>query len=267
MRKRKKYLKNIFFQNNLKNVAPLPFAIADFLGFKELITSAKDINVVTQNYLAFCRDVYSAAGFAKPPAPDFSFISDSIFIFNNKDNILDVNLQVQGMVKYLSNLIHNSVISLNFEPPKKMPVPIRAALSYGEYLAEKDVKLFNNEKIFAPVILGKAIVDAHIWEESQKWLGASIDPESNKIMIKEMNDTMEELKRKKLLVPYDVPTIDGLIHTNAINFNYINHFKHLFNNLEEKENFYQDNKKISAKYQEAKQFLTYCNNNGFIIER
>lgn len=242
----------------------LPFAISDFLGFKNLIKK-ESLDKVIANYIEFCRQAFMAGSFNHLPSPDIYFISDSIFIFADSSKPSDIYSYTKGMIQYLSNLLHNSVVSLKNEMPFMFPTPLRASLSFGEYYANKEFKLYSNRETTSPIIVGQAVVDAHIWEESQKWLGGSIDPSSYKFLNSNMSDLINELIAQNYLVLYDVPTTHGIITTFAINFNLKGHYDTLVQLLERKEFDSKEYLEVSAKYMAAKKFLVYCNDNNLVI--
>lgn len=239
----------------------LPFSISDILGFKELILQ-KPIRDVFDHYMTFCQNAIMANAVGKDII-EFQFLSDSVFSYiENKKNV-DIEQVVELMIRFLCCITHNSIIS--YDDPRTGAIPIRSAFSIDEYFAEKEIKVYANTNYVVPGIAGKAVVKAHLWEESQKWIGASIDPETYSFMNNNLSELTKKLINKNLIIEYDIPTKIGIVTSYAINFNIDTNFGILHKNLENMETLYKSNLNLLSKYKAAKRFLNYANDSKKII--
>ncbi|MCL2590235.1 MAG: hypothetical protein FWD67_04965 [Betaproteobacteria bacterium] len=263
-------------QQNESWRSKMPFVALDLLGFKSVIKN-NALNEVLRIYRQFLIETKTSLAFRK--MKDYliktQLVSDSFFLYVEEGQ-KDITLRehtIREMIKCLSHLLYRSIIS--FSQKQNHPrVPIRAAFTLGEYYGDEnfpDALEYNlplNEfyHTFSRVVVGEAAVRAHEWEECQKWVGASFDPNTTDIMRTDEDTAvlLDFLKEDKLIIEYDVPTKDGLITTYAINFNIEGEFELLYNSLLFAEKMFEDNRELLAKYKGTKNFLIHCNENNCI---
>jgi hypothetical protein len=205
----------------------LPFARMDILGFSDLMR-----NLPLQNQLIKLKLLNVQLHFAEQSGtlqpPTCQFWGDELFIYPHKGYPEEYNLY--SMVHFLSELMHDSVVSfLNRVEPllKGLPlnqdadqyVPLRGGLSFGDLYVEKYYQYpgFPISTDFS-VTIEDSIIKAYEWERAQKWVGASIDPESLKQLEGAAPQIIEDLKEKHYLIEWNIPTNTGLIKSLAINF-------------------------------------------------
>jgi hypothetical protein len=168
------------------------------------------------------------------PLPKFLVFSDTIILYIDNNNInkinktnnitsivqsTDLSPYIKFMIYFLSDCIHNSILSLTRQINQ---LPIRASFIYDEYFGTEKLKVGtqgDNNPYTARAVLGKGAIRAYEWEEKQKWIGASFEPEKTFCNLKKEYDfILDDLLNKNIIVQYCVPTEDGFTNTYAINF-------------------------------------------------
>ncbi|MBU1754518.1 hypothetical protein KKG56_11830 [bacterium] len=189
-----------------------PFVILDVLGFSKIMKTQPLLKVY-DHYMALIITVLSSRGFK---TPQFVLFSDTVCIFPSSAN--DTETSIRDVVHYTSVLIGTSIKiqEATFSVGEKFVIPLRGAVSFGEFLADPAREVLPNLKL--PVILGRPVVEAHEWEKSQKWIGASLVPGTEELIKKKNPKLLDELLSEHYLIPWDVPTTHGLVSTLALNY-------------------------------------------------
>jgi hypothetical protein len=254
----------------------LPIVTADILGFKSYIFE-NSLEKAIGKLLQFTSDSNMIEGFLKKDEGKYKnanfqtiFFSDSMFIYlptcllNRTLSDEEMNKKIKVTIMFLSRLIHNSIFSLNTgllsqnlskeqlekKEGLRADIPVRASFSFDEYEAKSIYNQF--------IITGRGVVTVHQWQEKQKWLGASFDPDTYLFFKNHKQSFVDELLTEKLIVEYTVPTNDGVIPTYAINFNCKDSYKFLCEQLDTHKRRFEKNERTYAKYVATREFLDYC---------
>jgi len=256
-----------------------PFIAVDLLGFERVTQESKDMGSIIKPYVEFCSKAFNALNMNKQnifPEPIVQVFSDTILISaeNHTQDFYDVDDYIKFMIKSLSKLIHDSVISLDTdyesdsEPSfqnsiKIVPIPIRAAFTLNKYYAAKQFPVFGGQ--ITPFIVGKAVAKACAWEKKLDWFGASFDNETYEYMKNNKKIIVQELIANKLIVEYNVPTKGDSIITYAVNFYKKNSIDRLRTSLKKHEERNIGNKDVLAKCKGTMNFLEYCHKNDLAV--
>jgi len=146
--------------------------------------------------------------------------------------------------------MHNSILSSD-----KGGAIFRGAVTFGDYYFDPAMKL-KGIPITPPVLVGKAVIEAHEWERAQKWIGCSFAPAALKTHDGNFNEAIRLMIDSHYLIPWDVPTSYGIEETVAVNFVVARHSEALMerlNTLDVSEN----HPSIKAKIRATKKFIEY----------
>jgi hypothetical protein len=147
-------------------------------------------------------------------------------------------------------LLHNSIVLS--EQNAKNP-PLRGAIGYGSYLAKKDAQFIEDSPNTVPLLIGRGVVEAYQWEQSQKWVGASLVPDNISILLEEQSDLVTKLISNGYIVEYDVPTKDGIQRSFAINYVTQGHAEPIYEYFSTREK--TSSMPVSPKYRASRIFV------------
>jgi hypothetical protein len=174
----------------------------DLLGFSVDImkSSLKESKIYYQDFLETLKEMNEIHKKLR-----FSFVSDSAFLWiggaNSEKNIRE-------LFEVAMTLYHNSIFS-QFNS-------IRGSIIYDEFEIAQEEFTLGKSKITSPVIIGKGIVSAYRWEQTQNWLGISIHPIYIENINKDFPELLNQFEKLRLINNYNVPTKAGHIETYSI---------------------------------------------------
>jgi hypothetical protein len=188
----------------------------DVLGFSKL-TESVDANVLYNQYIEFLLSNYANSEFDEFKQVSSLIISDTLFAWSTKN---DYN-PLYKLIVYAGALVQYSVYGMK----NGFNLPLRGAISFDELVTLDTVpfKLGDEEDhdlvdYKTQVVLGKAVVKAHRWEQQQKWIGVSLAPGCVESLTLSQPNVISKLCELNYLVEWDVPTNAGVVNTLAINF-------------------------------------------------
>lgn len=235
-----------------------PVAILDVLGFRDTINS-KPLEEVYRRYLTFLALAGASGGIRSQP--QLVIASDTVFAYFpptvQPDNAL------RYLIRYTSVALSNSLVL-----PEGWVWPLRGSISFGPLIVDKAGFVTSDDRMKRvpefPVVLGKPFVQAIAWERHQKWIGASIDPESRAALDEAHPGLLLGLCQKGYLIDWDVPTRNGLVQALAVNYCFKGRAERLLGRLESAERRERQAGRLGvvAKYLAAIRFLTFALKNG-----
>jgi hypothetical protein len=194
------------------DVGDKPFAIVDALGFSEALESS-DLRVIYARYVLHAAMAWTTICGRRCCNLEIIAVSDMLLIFPPSG--VESGKALLGIVQYLCVLLSNAIM---------LPggtFPLRAAVSYGPLIAEAHhtmpVKSEPPMPAF-PLLIGRPVVEAHQWEQQQKWVGGSIAPESRQYIDNKHPGLLADLVNTGFLAEWDIPTEHGLIPALAVNY-------------------------------------------------
>lgn len=212
-------------------------ALLDILGFKELIekNSHKDVVSLFDNFR-----IYVQMALAKQkstvdklgrPVYDVSkskinsiIISDSLIFWTNGEELEDFFELVDCLHRFLQ-FCHN-----------KAKIFVRGGITYGDFSYNNSGTIIGNHGniLMHPIIVGKALVDAHLIEKNLQIAGCVID-ENALTNAKESNEAKfislwNVCELEKVVVKYDIPFKSGKQKTWSINW--VNNFSEINRDFE-----------------------------------
>jgi hypothetical protein len=122
-------------------------------------------------------------------------------------------------------------------------LPLRGALSYGEFYGDPDKSIF----------VGRALVEAYDYERRQEWSGVSFCPS----LVDEMARREVDMLRIPCVSKYAVPFKNGRQEIPAINWTPI-----ISNPASLESVFWHDSREVRAKARNTIEYYDYCNENG-----
>lgn len=220
-----------------------PIAILDMLGFQQYVDNNPFDSVIN----TYARVITSASSAAEVINEELEFM-----VYSDTIAIRLVNQTELGFFKFVKTL---SIIINNYfyqcQIPGDNPIPIRGAISIGEYSWYNGkilTQVFNREPIISPMvnfILGKAVIDAHIHESLQQWIGISMNTETVNIINKMFPQAFSKLTKEKLLLEYAIPLKDSNINGYVVNPTIRDCFTSIFDKFIEKTEIIINNESIS----------------------
>lgn len=135
----------------------------------------------------------------------FTFVSDTALLWIHGSNSTK---NIEELFDVAFSLYHNSL--LNYD------VSIRGSIVFDEFEISDRQFTLGKTKLISPIIIGKAIISAYTWEQSQNWMGISINPNYIDKFIDFAPDLMAKLERERIINRYNVPTKSGYVQTFAI---------------------------------------------------
>lgn len=260
---------------------PIKCIVAEFdiLGFKNIISKPKknlNIKQIADSYeMYFTRNIlYSKENLKFKPK--FQIFSDTALTYqkyeeDNGAKVRDYKEQLFDFFKHLCIVMVNLIFAFtdsNFFANRISEFPIRGGISSGAMI----IKHIEN---CTPILMGKPIIDAYEWEQSQNWLGLSINPNSISNITNLLNgfsnyeDTTESVEEdywqklldNNILVEYNVPTKIGPIKTFVVNFVPKHKQDILVKELKKSLVKYRNKQDIYAKYYATQNFVDYIIDN------
>jgi len=200
-----------------------PFLVFDALGFCAALKT-KSLTNVYMRLQGLALTAAASVGIVHEPLPEIACVSDTIFVIAPVD--VSAGEALRRLVEYACVLLLNGIVT------SPIAFPLRGALGFGEVVADMrhtwqfDLQRYEareeqgavTRRVFGPVLIGSAVVEAMAWEKMQKWVGASIDPNQLQHLRSEMGMVMDDLVNRHYLREWDVPTAHGLVRTLALNF-------------------------------------------------
>ena len=180
-----------------------PIAILDMLGFKEYISNYP-IQTVINEYAHILTSTSFTAEVMNEEI-EFMVYSDTIAIrpLNTADG------GFYNFIRALQLISHQYFYKIQI--PEYNTLPIRGAISYGEYAWYKgdiSTQVLGRKSITANnlnFIVGQAIIDAHELENKQEWIGISFDKKTGDIFKKNFKDDFERLEKEKYIIEEKIP--------------------------------------------------------------
>lgn len=135
----------------------------------------------------------------------FTFVSDTALLWIHGNNSTK---NAEELFDVAFSLFHNSL----FEPDES----IRGSIVFDEFQISDHTFTIGKSKITSPIIVGKAIINAYRWEQTQNWLGISIHPSHIDTFKSQIPGLIDKLEKERVINLYNVPTKNGYIQTYAI---------------------------------------------------
>ncbi len=255
--------------NNNDNY-PMYCLVAEFdiLGFRNIILKPPigiNLKHIVDSYeMYFSRNIYDSKSNLNFRSK-YQLFSDTVVTYmeymdSNAKFISKYEKRCFDFFRHLCIVMVNSIFAFQdngFFANRISEFPIRGGISVGQIIA-KNVHDYN------PVIMGKPIIEAYEWEQSQNWLGLSINPknisEIKKILSSQnQSNYWKKLIDNNILVKFDVPTKAGLVNTWVINYVPTSKADILLQEIDKALKKYNKpgSDSIYAKYYATRQFIEY----------
>lgn len=200
------------------------FGMLDYLGYADHLKK-KHPQQSQFGFMDMFATTTLAYGASPKPCPVSRFVMDTILIYEPPVDHLDPQggvhrtqryhkVQLETFVWYCAKIIESSTICLSRAIPF---LPLRGAISFGPAILGK-MSAYVSGYDATDIAVGPTIIDAHLWERKQNWIGISVEPNSVEVLRNDRSLEFDDALSKNLLTPWDVPTKSGLIHTYAVNF-------------------------------------------------
>ncbi len=192
-----------------------PIAVLDMLGFKDYV-KLNTIQSVIDEYAHVITSSFFTADVMKEKL-EFMVYSDTIairLIENSEKGFYNFIMAIQ---------LINHQYFYKCQIPGFNPIPIRGAISFGEYSWHKgdiSTQVVNRNPIVAKninFIVGQAILDAHDLESKQSWIAISFTSEMGELFKKNFPNAFYNLEKSKHIVEYNIPLHEGTIKGYVIN--------------------------------------------------
>lgn len=179
-----------------------PLLYIDLLGFSASIKSQplKDSLLFYEQFLYSLKSMHEVHNKLR-----FTFVSDSALLWINGSNSAK---NIEELFEVAFSLLHNSLLIEDES--------IRGAIVFDEFEISDHQFTLGKTTISSPIIIGKAIISAYTWEQSQNWMGISINPNYIKKFSDCVPELMSKLEKERVLNKYNVPTKSGYVQTMAI---------------------------------------------------
>lgn len=192
-----------------------PIAVLDMLGFKEYV----QLNTI-QSVIDEYAHVITSASFTADDMKE----NLELMVYSDTIAIRLIENSEKGFCNFIKamQLISHQYFYKN-QIPGYNPIPIRGAISFGEYSWHKgdiSTQVFNRNPIIAKninFIVGQAILDAHDLESKQSWIAISLTSEMGELIKKKYPDAFYNLEKQKYIIKYDIPIHEGTIKGYVIN--------------------------------------------------
>jgi len=185
----------------LRNIQPLLYL--DFLGFSDKILSQR-IEESVEYYKYILQIFESYLGDSKFKI-NFDIVSDSAFLWVEGDVLY---LSSYKLFQIASTFMHNSLFNR---------MPIRGAIVFDEFIIGDRVFQIRSQQMRTHLVLGKAIINGHKWEQTQNWFGISISPNYIDTFKKELPGLIEKMEEKRNIILYNIPTKNEEVKSYAVN--------------------------------------------------
>lgn len=180
-----------------------PIAILDMLGFKTYVETNSIQSVIDEYASVLTGATFTAE--VMNESLEFMVYSDTIAIRL-------INQTEKGFYNFIKSLqlISNSYFYKCLIPGMN-PIPVRGAISYGEYSWYKgdiSTQAMGRDPIVAKnvnFIVGKAILDAHDLESKQNWIGISLTQETGQVLKDIFPNAFNELESTKHILSSKIP--------------------------------------------------------------
>ena len=158
------------------------FLVADILGFGQIVKNLKNDELPSRmdEWIGIVNELCGKYRFSQ-----YQLISDTLFVGLNKNDD-----DLEKLVDFSKELLE---ISLEHS------LPLRGAITFGNYT-------WTNNLVY-----GKAIIDGHVHEQEQDWVGISMTSElGDKLLLKDIG---KKLCVGKKVILYTVPLKKNIIQT------------------------------------------------------
>ncbi len=174
----------------------------DLLGFSNIIRDNK-IEHIIPLYEEVLKFLHSSASTKIKYGLDYSWFSDTFLLFTKGDTEGEFSLIEQASRLFFEKLITNHI-------------PVRGSLTIGEFYTQKEKNIF----------LGKALVEAYEYGETQNWLGFILTPSvyeylSNSNTLSNQLSFYTNISSSRILEP-KTKTTKQLDSNNVLAFNFRN---------------------------------------------